>query len=166
MICELTEAFKEMTVAYHLTNKVLIIEKSNSDLERKVEQLSYLGEQTKTKDEDEDSLEAPRSSPHISTKCVSSCEITSFCVEQTVLHPGYFNSIHYEKHTSGTVNLKAIEDKLAETERNFQCLQEQVNSSNAKVYKDQVMQSVRRSTCCLQDTCFRIRVTLNVYLFY
>ena len=121
----------EMAAAYRLlTNKVLIIE-------RKVEQLMHLGEQAKAKDEDKDSLEAPRSSPHISANNVSSYETTPFCVEQAVLYPAYHNSIHYENHTS-TVNVKAFEDKLAETNRNVQFLKEQLDTSNAKVYGDQI----------------------------
>ena len=139
MICEFTkmsEAFKEMNEAYHmLTNKVEIIEKRNSFLEKKVEQLKSSREQTETK-----STGTPMSSSRVSsTKSTSSCETNLDSVEQSVLHQPSSNSIHYEKPSS-MIHVKAIEERLAETELSIRSLQEQLNFSNAKTYEDQVRQ--------------------------
>ena len=102
-----------MTNAYiFLTNKVKLIEKKNSDLEKKVEELQHLGEQAvalKAKSKDKDSFEAPSYSPHVSTKSVSTCEML-VTAEQSLLHTDNNNSIDYENHI--TTSAKAIEDKI------------------------------------------------------
>ena len=142
MICEFTkmsEAFKEMTTKYNLlTNRVEIVEKTNTSLEKEIEQLKKSIEQrieVKIKPaESKESLDTQRSSPFISIKSPSSCETAVECPEQTVLQRPH-NSIHIEKPSSMT-NIKAIEERLAELDRNIKSLQEQFNSCNGKTYVD------------------------------
>ena len=132
----MSEAFKEMSTAYHLlTNKVEIIEKRNILLEKRFEQIKNLREQTvETK--------TPGSSSTALMKSASSCETTLDYAEQAcaVLHQPGSNSIHFEKPSSSQAHVKAIEERLAETEHNIRSLQEQLNSSNAKAYESQLCQ--------------------------
>ena len=139
MICEFTkmsEAYEELNTAYRfLTNKVEIIEKRNIILEKKFEQLKNLREQTvETK--------TPGSSSNPLMKSASSCETTLDYVEQacTVLLQGGSNSVHYEKPSSSQAHVKAIEERLAESEHIVRSLQEQLNSCNAKAYENQLCQ--------------------------
>ena len=132
-------ALEEMTARYHLlTNRVEIVEKTNAFLEKEVEQLKKSIEQRteiKIKPADsKESLDTTRSSPFVSIKSASSCETGVECPEQTVLQRPC-NSIHCEKHSSMT-NIKAIEERFAELDRNIKSLQEQLNSCNAKAYVD------------------------------
>ena len=122
----MSEAYEELSTAYHfLTNKVEIIEKRNIILEKKFEQLKNLREQTvETK--------TPGSSSNPLMKSASSCETTLDYVEQTctVLLHGGSNSVHFEKPSSSQAHVKAIEERLAESEHNVRSLQEQLSSCN------------------------------------
>ena len=135
----MSEAFKEMATKYNLlTNRVEIVEKTNTSLEKEVEQLKKSLEQkieVKIKPaESKESLDTQRSSPFVSIKSPSSCETAVECPERTVLQRPC-SSIHIEKSSSMT-NIKAIEERLTELDRNIKSLQEQLNSCNAKAYVD------------------------------
>ena len=133
----MSEAFKEMTMSHRLmTNKVEMIEKRNGFLEKEVQRLKEISE-VKAKGEGKAGFEG--SSSNVVLKTPSLNETTSIYTEQAVLHQTNYNTIHYDNptNTANVLYIKAIEDKL---ERNIQSLQEQVNSSNAKAYGDQVSQ--------------------------
>ena len=135
---KMSEAFKEMTMSHHLmTNKVEMIQKRNGFLEKEVEQLKKEVNDTKAaKGEGKAGLEGSLSNVLLKTPSLNE---TSIYTEQAVLHQTNYNTIHYENPTNAgnVLYIKTIEDKL---ERNIQSLQEQLNSSNAKAYGDQVSQ--------------------------
>ena len=145
----MSEALKEMNIVYHLlTNKVETTEKRNNilevkvvQLEKEVEYLKNLREkttETKTAKSEKSSLDTQRSSPLISAVSALSHEMAAACTEQTVLlQPN--NSIHCERHNSMTY-LKAIEERLAESERNIKFLQEQLNCSDIKACANQIQE--------------------------
>ena len=145
----MSQVFKEMNIVYHfLTNKVETTEKRNNFLEGKVVQLEKEVEhlknwrektiETKAAKSEKNSLDTQRSSPLISVVSVSSNETAPACTEQMVLlQPN--NSIHCERHNSMTY-LKAIEERLTESERNIKFVQEQLNCSNIKVCASQIQE--------------------------
>ena len=124
-------------MSHHLmTNKVEMIEKRNGFLEKEIEQLKKEVIELKAKGEGKVGLEGSSSNVVIKTPSLNE---TSIYAEQAVLHQTHYNTIRYENpaNTANVLYIKAIEDKL---ERNIQFLQEQLNSSNAKAYEDQVSQ--------------------------
>ena len=129
-------------MAYHsLTKKVEVIEKKNNFLEKKIEEFREQKNMVEAKSESKNSLEASRSSPHISTTILSasSYETASIYAEQSVLNPAYYSDfIHYEKPSSMMYE-KAMEEKLAESDRKMTSALEQ-NASDAKAIENQLFQ--------------------------